>query len=166
MRYVSVDVPPGVSATLESNVVAVKGAKGSARKEFKVSGIGISLKDGKFEVDGKNIKAINTVKRSILKLIEGCSSGFSKRMIIRYAHFPIKVSVKGGAFIIDNFGGEKLQRKANVIGDTKIKIAGQELAIEGPSLDDVTQTVANIRQATKTKKKDSRVFQDGIYVIE
>ena len=166
MRYVSVNIPSGVSATLEKNVVSVKGAKGTVKKEFKVNGVSISLKDGKLEVDGKNTVVINTIKRSVLKMIEGCSSGFSKKMIIRYAHFPIKVSVKGSAFIIDNFGGEKLQRKANILGDTKIKIAGKEIVIDGPSLDDVTQTVANIRQVTKTKKKDSRVFQDGIYLIE
>ncbi|RLG51399.1 MAG: 50S ribosomal protein L6, partial [Thermoproteota archaeon] len=28
------------------------------------------------------------------------------------------------------------------------------------------QTAANIRLATKIKRKDPRVFQDGIYVVE
>jgi len=166
MRYVSVDIPSGISASLEKNVISVKGPKGSVKKELKVHGVEVSLKDNKLEVDGKNVAVINTVKRQVLKMIEGCSKGFSSRMIIRYSHFPIKVSVKGNFFIIDNFGGEKLQRKANIIGDTKVKISGQELAVDGPSLEDVSQTVANIRQHTKTKKKDSRVFQDGIYLIQ
>ena len=60
---------------------------------------------------------------------------------------------------------EKKHRQADIIGDTKVKVAGQELILDGPSLDDVTQTVANIRQATKTRQKDKRVFQDGIYAI-
>jgi large subunit ribosomal protein L6 len=166
MRYVSVNIPSDVSASLEKNIISMKGPKGSVKKELKVHGVEMSLKDGKMEVDGKNTIVINTIKRQVLKMIEGCTKGFSSRMIIRYSHFPIKVSVKGNLFIIDNFGGEKLQRKANIIGDTKIRISGQELDIDGPSLDDVSQTVANIRQKTKTKKKDSRVFQDGIYLIE
>ncbi|MCX6774273.1 MAG: 50S ribosomal protein L6 [Candidatus Micrarchaeota archaeon] len=166
MRYISVDIPSGISASLEKNVISVKGPKGSVRKELKVHGVEVSLKDSKLEVDGKNIAVINTVKRQVLKMIEGCRDGFSSRMIIRYSHFPIKVSVKGNFFIIDNFGGEKLQRRAGIIGDTKVKISGQELTVEGPSRDDVSQTIANIRQHTKTKKKDSRVFQDGIYLIQ
>jgi large subunit ribosomal protein L6 len=166
MRYISVDIPSGVSASLENGMMSMKGPKGSVKKGMRANGVEISLKDNKFEVNGKNTEVINTLKRQVLKMVEGCTKGFSSTMIIRYSHFPIKVSIKGNVLVIDNFGGEKLQRRVNIIGDTKIKIAGQELVIEGPSRDDVSQTIANIRQKTKTKKKDSRVFQDGIYPVE
>jgi large subunit ribosomal protein L6 len=109
---------------------------------------------------------INTVKRRVIKMLEGVTKGFSRKMVIRYAHFPMKVSIKGSDLIIDNFYGEKRHRKAKIVKDTKVKVAGQELAVDGPSLDDVTQTVSNIRQATKTRQKDKRVFQDGIYAVE
>jgi large subunit ribosomal protein L6 len=38
--------------------------------------------------------------------------------------------------------------------------------VQGLNLEDVSQTAANIEQATKVKKKDPRVFLDGIYVYE
>jgi large subunit ribosomal protein L6 len=166
MRYVSVIVPAGVSLSLENNTVIAKGPKGQVKTVFKVVGVKMSLKDGKFEVDGKNTTSINTVKRRVLMMLKGAAEGFSRKMVIRYAHFPVKVSVKGNELMIDNFYGEKKNRKAKIVNDTKVRIAGQELFVEGPSLDDVTQTVSNIRQATKTRKKDKRVFQDGIYAVE
>jgi large subunit ribosomal protein L6 len=166
MRYVSVVAPDGVSISLDGRTVTAKGPKGQVKAEFKVVGVSMSVKDGKFEVEGDNTGSINTVKRRVLMMLEGAANGFSRKMVIRYAHFPVKVSVKGSVLIIDNFYGEKKHRKADIVKDTKVKVAGQELFVEGPSIDDVTQTVANIRQATKTREKDKRVFQDGIYAVE
>jgi large subunit ribosomal protein L6 len=33
-------------------------------------------------------------------------------------------------------------------------------------LEDVSQTAANVEQATKVKRKDPRIFLDGLYVYE
>lgn len=38
------------------------------------------------------------------------------------------------------------------------------MVIQGPSLEDVSQTAANIELSTKTKGKDQRVFLDGLYI--
>jgi large subunit ribosomal protein L6 len=166
MRYVSVVAPAGVALSLDNSTVTAKGPKGQVKTVFKVVGVQMSIKDGKFEVEGKNSTSINTVKRRVLMMLKGAAEGFSRKMVIRYAHFPMKVSVKGNELMIDNFYGEKRHRKAKIVNDTKVRITGQELVVEGPSLDDVTQTASNIRQATKTRKKDKRVFQDGIYAVE
>ena len=40
---------------------------------------------------------------------------------------------------------------------------GQNVRVYGPSLDDVSQTAANIRKACRMRNKDTRVFQDGLY---
>jgi large subunit ribosomal protein L6 len=42
-------------------------------------------------------------------------------------------------------------------------VKGQNVRVYGTSLDDVSQTAANIRLACKIRNKDSRVFQDGLY---
>jgi large subunit ribosomal protein L6 len=36
--------------------------------------------------------------------------------------------------------------------------------VQGPSLEDVSQTAANIELSTRIKDKDQRVFLDGLYV--
>jgi large subunit ribosomal protein L6 len=38
--------------------------------------------------------------------------------------------------------------------------------VQGTNIEDVSQTAANIQQATKIKNKDPRVFLDGIYIYE
>ena len=42
----------------------------------------------------------------------------------------------------------------------------EDVTVEGINLEDVSQTAANIEQATKVKNKDPRVFLDGLYVYE
>ena len=147
-------MPSGVSATFEKSIISVKGPKGTVKRELKVHGVEVTLKDGKLEVDGKNVAVINTVKRQVLKMIEGCTSGFSSKMIIRYSHFPIKVSVKGNVFVIDNFGGEKLQRKADIVGDTKNGLVSVNFATAA-ELD----VLSGVGPVTAQKIIDNRPYQ-------
>jgi large subunit ribosomal protein L6 len=47
-----------------------------------------------------------------------------------------------------------------------VKIEPEDIIVEGINLEDVSQTAANIEQATRVRRKDPRVFLDGIYVYE
>jgi len=101
-------------------------------------------------------------------MIRGVTSGYTYKLKIVYAHFPmtVKVQEKEGRITIDNFTGEKTPRVAKIIGPTKVKVAGDEIHVQGTNLRDVSQTAANIQSATRIKDKDQRVFLDGIYVFE
>ena len=79
MRYVSVVAPEGVSMSIDGRTVIAKGPKGQVKAEFKVVGVNMSIKDGKFEVEGDNVGSINTVKRRVLMMLEGASNGFTRR---------------------------------------------------------------------------------------
>jgi large subunit ribosomal protein L6 len=82
-----------------------------------------------------------------------------------FAHFPISVKVKGKEIHVENFFGERSARVSKVIGeDTKVSILGEDILVEGPSLEHVSQTAANIESSTKIKNKDQRVFLDGLYI--
>jgi large subunit ribosomal protein L6 len=73
--------------------------------------------------------------------------------------------VKSKEVHVENFFGERSARISRIIGDaTKVSIAGEDVVIQGPSLEDVSQTAANIELSTKTKGKDQRVFLDGLYI--
>jgi large subunit ribosomal protein L6 len=52
------------------------------------------------------------------------------------------------------------------MGETKVAVKGDDVIVQGLSIEDVSQTAANIQRATKIKVKDPRVFLDGIYVYE
>ena len=87
-------------------------------------------------------------------------------MKIVYAHFPVTVKPQDDKVMIENFQGERSPRVANIVGKTKVQVVDEDVVVTGHVLTDVTQTAANIHLSTRIKKKDHRVFLDGIYVYE
>jgi large subunit ribosomal protein L6 len=83
-----------------------------------------------------------------------------------FSHFPISVKVDGKKIVMENFTGERSPRIAKIMGETKVAVKGEDVIVQGLSIEDVSQTAANVEQATKIKVKDPRVFLDGIYVYE
>ena len=98
-------------------------------------------------------------------MVKGVNEGFLYEMKILFAHFPMKVAVKGNVVTIDNFLGEKATRNSAIVGDAKVKVKGDSVTIEGNNKEDVGQTAGNLEKATVVKGRDTRVFQDGIYII-
>ena len=43
---------------------------------------------------------------------------------------------------------------------------GDEITVSGIDIEECGQTAANIEQATRIKRLDVRVFQDGIYIVK
>jgi large subunit ribosomal protein L6 len=76
------------------------------------------------------------------------------------------VELKGRNVLIKNLIGERGIRKAKLIGDVEIKITEDDVIISGINLEHVSQTAANIQNATRLRGKDRRVFLDGIYVLK
>ena len=48
----------------------------------------------------------------------------------------------------------------------KVEVKGKDIIVSGINLEDVSQTAANIEQATRLTGRDRRIFYDGIYVYE
>jgi large subunit ribosomal protein L6 len=107
----------------------------------------------------------NTARSLISGMVKGVEKGYTYKLKIIFAHFPISVKVKGKELRAENFFGERSPRISQIIGDaTKVSVVGEDVVVQGPSLEDVSQTAANIELSTKTKGKDQRVFLDGLYV--
>jgi len=167
----SVEVPDGVEVQVEGRVVTVKGEKGTLTRDFSKMPVTI-------ELNGKTIKIranwprkretalVGTVSSHIKNMIVGVTKGFTYKLKIVFSHFPISVKVQGDIVLIENFTGERSPRKAKIMGDVKVLAKGDDVIVQGINLEDVSQTAANIQNATKVKKKDPRVFLDGIYVYE
>jgi large subunit ribosomal protein L6 len=97
-------------------------------------------------------------------MIKGVSKGFTYKLKIVFAHFPIFVEIRGREIWIKNFCGERRLRIAKIVGNVSVKVEGDDVIVQGINLEEVSQTAANIQQATKIKRKDPRIFLDGIYV--
>lgn len=158
-------IPSGITVTVSGANVSVSGPKGKQNKTLDLQGVKITQAGSEVTVSGA-LREVNTVLAHIRNMMNGSATGYSRKLKVIYAHFPISLEIKGKDMMIKNFIGEKQPRKAHIIGDTKVEIKGADLTVTGSSREDVGQTIANIRQNTKIKGRDSRVFQDGIYPVD
>ena len=99
-------------------------------------------------------------------MITGVTKGYQYKLKIVFSHFPISVKLQDKSVLIENFTGERRPRRIKLIGNVKVKIEPDDIIVEGANLEEVSQTAANIEQATRVRNKDPRVFLDGIYVYE
>ena len=158
-----IEVPDGITITLEKNIITVKGPNGSVQRAISPTAV-VKLDGNKLTVTAKKNLA-GTVEAIIRNMIHGVSKGFEKKMKVLYAHFPISIEVKGKDVFIKNFLGEKQPRHTRIVGDTKVEVKGQNITISGPDKEAVGQTAANLKNTLRIKDKDPRVFQDGIYYV-
>ncbi|AEF96445.1 50S ribosomal protein L6 [Methanotorris igneus] len=166
-----IEIPENVTVDIVGNEVIVKSGNKELRRVLSYPGVEIKKEDNKVVIEcefprKKQAAVIGTFKAHIKNMIKGVTEGFTYRLKIRYAHFPMKVTVKGNEVIIDNFLGEKHPRRAKILEGVTVKVSGEDVIVTGIDKEKVGQTAANIEQATKIKGRDPRVFQDGIYIVE
>ncbi len=164
-----VGTPEGVKLQLQGDEVTVSGKLGSLQRHFPHPRVSLSLTGAdlviRSELPGRREKAVvGTFAAHVRNMIQGVTAGFTYRMKIVYAHFPMKASVKGAEFVIENFLGERSPRRTRIVGETKVVVQGDQVVLTGSNVEDVGQTAANIERATKIRGFDPRVFQDGIYI--
>jgi large subunit ribosomal protein L6 len=166
-----IQLPDDVDFSIEGRKVTVKGPKGTLTRDFASAPISMQL-------DGKTIRVwaewprkqeaslVGTIHSHIQNMITGVRKGFTYKLKIVFSHFPISVKLKDKFVLIENFTGERNPRKARIMGNAQVKIQPEDVIIQGIDLEDISQTAANIEQATKVKRKDPRIFLDGLYVYE
>ena len=163
-------LPSEVSITKQENLITTKGSFGSVQKDFTKMPAIINLQDNKITIKSrgnrkKDFALVNTLQSVINNMIKGSSQGFTYRLKIVFAHFPISIKIKGKDIVVENFFGERSPRTSKIIGnDTKVSVEGEDIIVKGPNIENVSQTAANLELATRIKNKDSRVFLDGVYI--
>ncbi len=163
-------LPSEVSITKQENLITTKGSFGSVQKDFTKMPAIIDLQDNKITIKSrgnrkKDFALVNTLQSVINNMIKGSSQGFTYRLKIVFAHFPISIKIKGKDIVVENFFGERSPRTSKIIGnDTKVSVEGEDIIVKGPNIENVSQTAANLELATRIKNKDSRVFLDGVYI--
>jgi large subunit ribosomal protein L6 len=169
IQQTAIEMPAGVKATLEGRNLSIKGKLGEARKHFDKINVNISVDGNKviispFSAKKKDNVIINTVTSIVNNMVTGVTKGYTYRLKVVYAHFPITVKTRGSQVLIENFVGERSPRVCQIVGDCKVSVEGDDIVVKGVSLEDVGQTAANVELATKIKRKDQRIFLDGVYI--
>lgn len=167
----AVELPEGVTASLQGKELVLKGKLGEAKKDFQKVNVGISLDGNRLSVAPFSSKrrdgvVVNTVLSILNNMVTGVTKGYTYKLKVVYAHFPISVKTKGDEILVENFVGERSPRVARVIGACKVTVEGDDVIVKGVSIEDVGQTAANLELATRIKRKDQRIFLDGIYIYE
>ncbi len=167
----TVNIPEGVNITIDNINVTVKGPLGQNQRNLWYPGITIKKEDSRLVIESgiprrEQMAVMGTFESHLKNMITGVTKGYEYTMKVVYSHFPIQLKTEGNRVLINNFLGEKKSRKANIEGDSKVTIKGDHVIITGINKEEVGQTAANIRMATKIKRFDPRVFQDGVYLVE
>lgn len=113
----------------------------------------------------KNVATLRTVRTLINNMIIGVTKGFKYKMRYVYAHFPINVNVEkdaeSGNFVVEirNFIGEKIVRRVQMHEGVDVEASKNqkdELTLTGNSLENVSQSAADIQQICRVRNKDIR----------
>jgi large subunit ribosomal protein L6 len=168
--FAEIEVPDNVNVRMEGHTFIVGGRLGTLHKDLTRLPVTVHIEDKKLVIKPpgmrkKDLAITNTAKSIIQSMIKGVERGFTYKLKVVYAHFPISVKTKGKEIHVENYFGERAPRVSHIVGDaTKVNVVGEDVIVQGPSLEDVSQTAANIEFSTKLKGKDQRVFLDGLYV--
>jgi large subunit ribosomal protein L6 len=167
----TIDIPEGINVTVDKHMMGFQGPLGKTFKSFRKIPINVEVAEGKITLKAlgtrkRDYSILHTARSLIRNICEGLTEGYTIKMKVVYAHFPITVKVDGKTILIENFQGERAPRKTHIVGNTKVIPKGEDVVLTGEVWTDVTQTAANIELKTKVKNKDHRVFLDGIYIYE
>src|SRR5579862_9875665 len=167
----TVELPSGVTSSFSDGILLVTGPLGKVSQDFSKVPVALKIQGSAINVSTTGSRRrdkaiINTAKSMITNAIEGVVSGYEYKLKLIFAHFPVTVKVQGKKVLVENFYGERSPRVGEIVGDSKVEVQGEDITVTGVSIRDVGQTAANLEQATKVKRKDQRVFLDGVYIYE
>ena len=167
-----VTIPEGVTANhSEDGVVTITGPKGSLNREFNSTSVTILEEGGalivRTDMPRRKAKALaGTWNAHLNNMVKGVTEGFTYNLKAFYSHFPMTLEVKGREFVVNNYFGERVPRRADILSGVEVKVNNKvEVTVTGIDKENVGQTAANIERCAVVKNRDRRVFQDGIYLL-
>jgi len=171
MARIEIEIPDDVTAEVDHLDLTVEGPEGSVTRRLWYPDVDVSVEDDAVVVesdaeDAKTNSTVGTFESHVENMFHGVTEGWEYKLEVHYSHFPMQVDVEGDEVVIQNFLGEKAPRRTQIRGNTDVEVDGEDVTLSGPSIEDVGQTAADIEQLTRVTDKDTRVFQDGVYIVE
>ena len=165
-----IELPDTISASIDGQILLIKGPKGETKRELKQSNVSITIDNKKiiFESKGntkEDKKIIGSLIAHAKNMIKGSLQNHTYILKICSGHFPMNVSVSGNKLIVKNFLGEKVPRVLQLKDGAEVKVEGDLIYVTSTSKEIAGQVSADIEQLTRRPWYDTRVFQDGCYII-
>ncbi len=170
-----IELPQGVQAAREGQLLVVKGPKGEVKRKFVHHKVDVKIAGSKLVINSK--KATKREKTAVYTLIAHLKNmihGVQKPFVYKLkacsgppaSHFPMQITVANNTFTIKNFLGEKVPRILKLKQGVNVKINGTEITVESSDIEIAGATASELELATNIPNKDQRIFQDGIYIVE
>ncbi|DAC26769.1 MAG TPA: 50S ribosomal protein L6 [Candidatus Thalassarchaeaceae archaeon] len=170
----TIELPDGVTHSIDCDTLTLSKDGSQITRDFRHSRVSVRVSDGSIEVHcdlpRRREKALSgTWAAHIRNMVKGIDTGFTYRLKAVYSHFPMTIKVQGNEMSITNLFGEKVPRIAPLPwspADVKVEVKNKvDVFVSGADIEKVGQTAANIERACRIRKRDRRVFQDGIYIV-
>jgi len=166
----SITIPEGIEAKIDKNLIFIKGPEGENKKEFNTNGLIFEKKENEVVIGNENStkkekKRINTIASHIKNMILGVQKKYEYKLKICFNHFPITLDIQKDKILVKNFLGEKMPRKLKLLSNVEVELNKDIVSIRSCDKELAGQTAANFENATRIRKRDRRVFQDGIFII-
>lgn len=161
-----IEIPSGVTITVDSDVITVKGAKGELTVP-NLSDVNVAVEDGTLTVTRKDderiAKAQHGLQRALLNnAVEGVTKGFEKRLEVKGVGF--RVATSGNVLDMSLGFSHPVQYKA----PEGIQITNDKMTIIVSGIDKqkVGQTAAEIRALKKPEPyKGKGIMYEGEQIL-
>ena len=163
-------VPDNVESTIKGNEVSMKGPEGEVIRSFRLRVSTMKQEGKKIIIESqkdkkKDRKEAGAIQAHLKNMIRGSQEAHKYVMKICSGHFPMNVAIVGTKLVIKNFLGEKVPRTVELKAGAKVKVEGEHINISSVNKEIAGQVAADIEQITRRPKFNTRIFQDGIYII-
>jgi large subunit ribosomal protein L6 len=167
----ALEIPSGVTVNVHGTSVTVKGPKGEQHRVVGTAHVVFAVEGNTVTATAKNAtkndkRMLQTNAAHVKNMLRGVSEGHVYKLKICSGHFPMSVSLKGDVFEVKNFIGEAVPRRLKVQPGVKVTIAGTDITVESSSKEAAGSQAAAIELLTRRPGFDTRVFQDGIYIVD
>ena len=167
----TIELPQGVSASFQGNLLHIKCLKGEVQRQFFYPRITIVVEQGKIVLSSlRATKREKTILGSftahIKNMVHGVQDPFVYKLKICSGHFPMSVSVSGKEFVIKNFLGESVPRKVLIIPSVDVKVNGNDVTVSCSDKELAGRMASLIENLCRITNRDRRIFQDGCYMTE
>ena len=168
--FQEIKIPEKIEISLNGKTLIVKGPLGENKKIINLGKLEFKIEPRKIIIGHKSStkkekRNMNTLIAHIENMIKGVQEKFQYKLKICHVFFPFTVKLEGNQAIIKNFLGEKIDRKSEILKGADVDIDKDIITVSSIDKEIAGQTAANLEKATRVKKRDIRIFQDGIYII-
>jgi large subunit ribosomal protein L6 len=144
-----IQIPSGVTITVDPDFVTVAGAKGTL-KQFTMPGVTVSVADGVATVTRENDEAVNRAKHGLMRtlvnnMVVGVSQGFSKKLEINGVGYRVAAQGQDLKFNL-GFSHDVIYKMPQGITAT---IEQNKITVTGIDKQAVGQVAAEIRKLKK-----------------